>query len=74
MSNPNLRGTIRVVIRKAAILGAIRALRTVPSDHLYASVNRRHTLDEYQTIISDLKESGLIEETGNHLLVWIEPK
>lgn len=48
------------------------ALRGIPSGELYAQVMAFLTLDQYNAIISKLKELGIVRES-NHLLTWIAP-
>ena len=56
-----------------AIADAIRELGSVPSGHLYARLMGHVSLATYQTIISNIANTGLIRVDGNHLLVWTGP-
>jgi len=55
-----------------AVGDAIKALGSVPSGHLYASLIDRMSLETYEKIIGILKNTGLVKES-NHLLTWIGP-
>ncbi len=61
--------TLKVIM---AVAEAIRELKQVPSDHLYAQLMPLMDLPLYERIISTLKNVGLVTET-NHLLQWVEP-
>lgn len=54
-----------------AVGDAIRELGEVPSGHLYAHVCGVLRFDEYQTIISQLEDAGLITVDGSHLIRWV---
>lgn len=56
----------------AAVSEAIRELGSVPSGHLYARLQDKLTLDQYEKLINILKNAKLVEE-NNHLLTWIGP-
>jgi len=54
-----------------AVRDAIKELGEVPSGHLYAQLMGHMSLDTYNQIISLLKKSGKVTESGN-LLRWVE--
>jgi len=56
----------------AAVAEAIRELGNVPSGHLYAHLMGRLSLQQYESIIGLLKQTGLVTESG-HELTWIGP-
>lgn len=60
------------IAQALAVAEAIRALKSVPSGHLYAQVMAHLTLDQYNAIIQTLKNAKLIREEA-HLLTWIGP-
>jgi hypothetical protein len=49
---------------------AIRDAGEIPSGHLYAALCGYLDLRTYERIVETLKRSGLIRETGMHMLVW----
>lgn len=51
---------------------AIRDLGRVPSGHLYARVMGHLSMEAYNSAISILKMSDLVEERS-HELIWIGP-
>lgn len=53
-----------------AVADAIKELGSVPSGHLYARLMSCMTLEEYNKIISMLKEAGVVKEE-NFLLTWV---
>ena len=53
-----------------AIRDAIRDLKEVPSGHLYARVMHIVPLEMYESIISALVHTNLVERTNGHLLRW----
>jgi len=53
-----------------AVRDAIKELGEVPSGHLYAQLMGDMSLDTYNQIISLLKKSGKVTESG-HLLKWV---
>ena len=55
-----------------ALADTIRELGTVPSGVLYSNVLGTLSLEQYQSVIRLLKNSGLVSETG-HLLRWTGP-
>jgi hypothetical protein len=57
-----------------ALAEAIRELGEVPSGHLFASLQDRLTLSQFEQAIGVLKRSGLVRESNAHLLTWLEPK
>ena len=54
-----------------AIVDTIRELGEVPSGHLYARLADKITVAQYGQVIEILKRSGLVRESGAHLLTWI---
>ncbi len=54
-----------------AVADAIKELGQVPSGHLYARLMGKLSLDQYESLIRTLCNSGVIREDGNHLLHWI---
>ncbi len=55
-----------------AVADAIRELGRVPSGHLYARLAASGcTFENYEKIISIIKNTGLVRETPGHELVWI---
>jgi hypothetical protein len=61
---------VRIIL---AISETIRELGEVPSGVLYAQLCGILDIDQYTSIIDNLKRTGLVEER-NHLLTWIGPK
>ena len=57
----------------AALAEAIRALKTVPSGHLYAQVMGHMTIEFYERAVGVLKGAGLVAE-ANHQLTWVGPE
>jgi hypothetical protein len=53
-----------------AVADTIRELGEVPSGHLYAHLMSKLSLEQYEQVISVLKQAGLITES-NHLLTWV---
>ena len=49
-----------------------RELGEVPSGHLYARLADKITVAQYGQVIEILKRSGLVRESGAHLLTWIK--
>jgi hypothetical protein len=54
----------------AAVAEAIRELGSVPSGHLYAQLCGKLSLQQYESIIHLLKNTGLVSESF-HELTWI---
>lgn len=57
-----------------AIAEAISEAKQIPSGHLYAMVMDKMSLNDYQTIISVLKNAGLITVESSHLIKWNGPQ
>lgn len=53
-----------------AISEAIRALGSVPSGKLYASVMGVMSLEQFNKVVDILKEAGVVRESQQHLLTW----
>jgi len=66
LTNKQRQAAIKLL---AAICGAIKALGSVPSGHMYARVCNIMSLDQYECIIRQLENTGLIE-SKNNLLIW----
>jgi hypothetical protein len=56
-----------------AVGDAIKELGRVPSGHLYARLMDKLSLEQYNTVIRKLKETGLVKEEA-HELIWIGPR
>jgi hypothetical protein len=58
-----------------AVADTIRELGEVPSSHLYARLTGTLSLQEYQQVITTLKNAGLVAESDAHLhlLRWTGP-
>jgi hypothetical protein len=56
-----------------AVGEAIRELGEVPSGELYARLCGHLDITAFERIVATLKRSGLVKETGAHMLVWIGP-
>jgi len=54
-----------------AIGASIRELKEVPSGHLYAALCGKLSLDQYQGVLSILREAKEITIDKNHLIRWI---
>lgn len=54
-----------------AVADTIRELNEVPSGTLYAQLVGTFSIQQYDQLIGLLKRTGLIEETGSHLLRWV---
>lgn len=54
-----------------AVADTIRELKEVSSGHLYAQLVGTFSIQQYDQLIGFLKRTGLIEETGSHLLRWV---
>ena len=50
---------------------SIREQATVPSRHLYATVQDAVTYDAYESVIDSLVRSGLVKRGSMHLLHWV---
>ena len=57
-----------------AVAETIREAGEVPSGTVYAALIGRVSLEGYQSMLRNLKNAGLVEETPAHLLKWIGPK
>ncbi len=55
-----------------AVAEAIRAVGSVPSGTIYATIMSRVSLDGFQSMIHQLKNAGLVSEAG-HMLTWTGP-
>ena len=55
-----------------AVAEAIRELKRVPNGHLYAQLMGKMSLESYSSIITILKNTGLVEERFNEL-IWVGP-
>jgi hypothetical protein len=53
------------------IADCIKELGSVPSGHLYARLMHNFTLEEYETIINLIINTGFVRKESSHLLVWI---
>jgi len=62
-----------VVNNTFAIAECIKALKQVPSGHLYAQVMHKMDLPQFQSIIDLLIEAGVVRQQPCHLLEWIGP-
>lgn len=51
-----------------------RLLGGVPSGELYAGLNGKLNIHEYNSVIEALKRARLVTESNAHLLTWIGPK
>ena len=74
---PNVTDTDKVrakayVTMILAISDCIRDLGEVPSDHLYARLMDKLSIEAYQSIINALINTKVVREQ-NHLLTWIGP-
>jgi len=59
-------------IIKQAVEETLKEIKECPSGHLYAMLMTYNIgLEEYQSIIAELKEEGKIKES-HYLLTWIE--
>lgn len=56
-----------------AVGDVIRELGQIPSGHLYAQLMGQLSLDQYQSILTQLKKADLVKELPSHLLVWTGP-
>ena len=73
--NEITRDDIKLALRlTATVAEAIRDAGTVPIGKLYAVVMGHLTLGQYQSIIDQLKNAGLVVESENHLLAWVGPR
>ena len=57
-----------------AVAETIREAGEVPSGTVYAALIGRVSLEGYQSMLRNLKNAGLVEESPAHLLKWIGPK
>jgi len=69
-THPDVVAAFRIL---QAIAEAIRELGEVPSGHLYANLQDRLTLRQFEQAIEALKGAGLVRESNAHLLTWIGP-
>jgi hypothetical protein len=69
-THPDVIAAFRIL---QAIAEAIRELGEVPSGHLYANLQDRLTLRQFEQAIEALKGAGLVRESNAHLLTWIGP-
>ncbi len=67
MTREAMKAGIQVI---TAVADAIRELGEVPSGHLYARLMGHLSFDQYESIISILKRTGLVTEQY-HLLRWV---
>lgn len=70
VASEKLAGSIQVL---KAVAETIRELGEVPSGHLYAQLMGKMNLEQYQSMIRILKDTGLISESG-FVLKWCGPQ
>lgn len=56
-----------------AVAEAIRVAEQIPAGTLYAMLMGKLTLEQFNKIITTLKNTGLVVEDQSHLLRWVEP-
>ena len=70
MTHEKKKAAIRALM---VVAEAIRDLKSVSSDKLYASLMNKLTIDQYTNVLRILKNAGLVKEEA-HLLIWSGPK
>jgi hypothetical protein len=60
----------RTLDKIRVIANAIKEAGSIPNGHLYAMVMEAYTFEEYEKVITVLKNAGIVYELTTHMLIW----